>query len=78
MTRGLKGSQRIIYEALDALLQGGAQVSQSVIARTTGYHKRTVARVLHDLATLDMIAMQPTRPGCRCLYEVREDQRWIA
>jgi DNA-binding IclR family transcriptional regulator len=78
MTRGLKGSQRIIYEALDALLQDGVQVSQSVIARQTGYHRRTVARVLHDLVNLDMIAMQPTRPGCRWQYEVCEDQRWIS
>jgi len=65
---GLKGSQRIIYEEVQRLLEMGAKVSVMKVSLLTNYHYTTVWRTLCDLRSLGLLVMDQPKSGAPAQY----------
>ena len=66
----IKGSCRIIFDALKLILDGGNAPSISALANRTGYHENTVRRALRALDTNGLICYRHSRPGMRSEYRI--------
>lgn len=68
----LKGSQKIIYDALEEMLNNNKQPSVTALAMRTGYSEPTVIRALHALRDQRIIYYHQERPGQRAAYAILE------
>lgn len=66
----LKGSKKIIYDALDSLLTGGHDPSITALSAFTGYHESTVKRALCGLRDNGLIRYHQDRRGQRANYAI--------
>lgn len=66
----LKGSQKIVYDALRDLLQDGKQPSINALSHITHYHPRTVKRSISALKELGLVSCYQERPGVAADYRI--------
>jgi hypothetical protein len=62
-TRGLKGSQRIIFEELARVLEEGEQLSVMTLSFRTNYNTKTVWQALVDLRESGLIDVEQEARG---------------
>lgn len=70
MPNYLKGSQKIIYDALGELLAANRAPSVTALALCTGYSEPTVVRALQALRRDELIYYYQERPGQRATYAI--------
>ena len=61
----LKGSHRIVLDAVDKMLSEGDRVSVRRVADRVPYSEVTVLRALRALRCLGYLSMEQPRSGCR-------------
>jgi DNA-binding transcriptional regulator YhcF (GntR family) len=66
----VKGSCKIVFDALQEILIAGNPPSISALANRTGYHENTVRRALRSLDETGLIRYRHTRPGMRSEYKI--------
>lgn len=67
----LRGSKKIIYDALtDLLTDGERPPSVTALSCITGYHESTVKRTLRSLRDVGLILYHQPRQGCRANYAI--------
>ena len=66
----LKGSQKIIYDALKEMLAANNQPSITALTMKTSYSEPTVIRALHALREQGLIAYHQANPGQRANYAI--------
>lgn len=66
----LKGAQKIVFDALCALLKAQQPVSVMALVMYTGYSHKTVRRSLRQLQSAGLITVQQYRRGQRASYQV--------
>jgi len=74
LLRWLKGSQRIVYEELQKMLESGEQPSISRLADRVPYCERTVRYALADLRDLGIVSMRQPGPGYPAEYQIHEEE----
>ena len=67
---GLKGSQRIVFEEVQRLLEMGEKVSVMKISLLTNYHYVTAWRALCDLRRLGLLVVDQAKRGAPAQYAI--------
>ena len=67
---GLKGSQRIVFEEVQRLLEMGEKVSVMKVSLLTNYHYVTVWRSLCDLRRLGLLNVDQPKRGASAQYAI--------
>jgi len=67
---GLKGSQRIVFEEVQRLLDMGEKVSVMKVSLLTNYHYMTVWRAFRGLRRLGLLNMTQTKRGAPAQYAI--------
>lgn len=67
---GLKGSQRIVFEEVQRLLEMGERVSVMKISMLTNYHYVTVWRTLCTLRQLGLVNVEQRKRGAPAQYAI--------
>jgi hypothetical protein len=67
---GLKGSQRIVLDELNQILQRGGDASVMKLSVLTNYHYYTVWRALRDLREIGLIAIAHPKNGAPAQYSI--------
>jgi len=67
---GLKGSQRLIFEEVQRLLEMGQRVSVMKLSLLTNYHYVTVWRALCELREIGLLNVDQAKRGAPATYSI--------